>query len=223
MHYLFLESLFRERRIIISNTSFLLQNFLKRIRQIKDLISELHEEAFEKLQNSKGSQKYYNITLLLIKTLIFKLIKNKTFWKKETDNGLVEMNDREIIETLLLWRDEIDIDNLEVSQRMKEMYLNVGDSIIEIASLINRVVRGNEDEMEFEKFQSFNNEVELVIYKLVKRHPWLLTQLLNEPYCSTSFNKQIDEAILDIYRSKPTCELLNRAVEYITEQKRKSK
>ena len=164
MHYLFLESLFRERRIIISNTSFLLQNFLKRIRQIKDLISELHEEAFEKLQNSKGNQKYYNITLLLIKTLLFRLIKNKTFWKKETDNGLVEMNDREIIETLLLWRDEIDIDNLEVSQRMKEMYLNVGDSIIEIASLINRVVRGNEDEMEFEKFQSFNNDVELVIY-----------------------------------------------------------
>ena len=172
MHYLFLESLFRERRIIISNTSFLLQNFLKRIRQIKDLISELHEEAFEKLQNSKGNQKYYNITLLLIKTLLFRLIKNKTFWKKETDNGLVEMNDREIIETLLLWRDEIDIDNLEVSQRMKEMYLNVGDSIIEIASLINRVVRGNEDEMEFEKFQSFNNDVELVIYKFVKIPPW---------------------------------------------------
>ena len=223
MHYLFLESLFRERRIIISNTSFLMQNFLKRIRQLNDLISELHEEAFEKLQNSKGNQKYYNITLLLIKTLLLRLIKNKTFWKKETDNGLVEMNDREIIETLLLWRDEIDIDNLEVSQRMKEIYLNVGDSIIEIASLINRVVRGNEDEMEFEKFQSFNNDVEFVIYKLVKRHPWLLTQLLNEPYHSTILNKLIDEAILDTYRSKPTCEQLNKAVDYIIEQKRKSK
>ena len=223
MHYLFLESLFRERRIIISNTSFLLQNFLKHIRQLKDLISELHEEAFEKLQNSKGNQKYYNITLLLIKTLLFRLIKNKTFWKKETDNGLVEMNDREIIETLLLWRDEIDIDNLDISQRMEEMYVNMGGNIIEIVGLINRVVRGNEYEMEIEKFQSFNNDVELVIYKLVKRHPWLLTQLLNEPYHSTSLNKQIDEAILDTYRSKPTCEQLNKAVDYIIEQKRKSK
>ena len=83
MHYLFLESLFRERRIIISNTSFLLQNFLKHIRQLKDLISELHEEAFEKLQNSKGNQKYYNITLLLIKTLLFRLIKTKHFGRKK--------------------------------------------------------------------------------------------------------------------------------------------
>ncbi|CAM3114631.1 hypothetical protein [Staphylococcus argensis] len=176
-----------------------MNTFLKHISQLKDLLSELHEEAFEKLQNSRGNQKYYNITLLLIKTLLFKLIKNKAFWKKETDNGLVEMNDREIIETLLLWRNEINIDNLNISQRMEEMYINVGDNVIEIAGLINRFVRGNEDEIEVEKFQSFNSDVELVIYKLVNRHPWLLTKMLNEPYHSTTLNKQIDEAILDTY------------------------